>query len=147
MSFLTISDGIITTITKHANYGSTNVYADDHRHLGAGQLRYIVVGFGGYTREELTFQSVAHNWVVTLDVYSRYTGQLSTTNINAHTDVQAIVDTLEAWPKLSDTTGVNNFEIAGISPIEPQDPDNHAGYVKQVVSLAVQEVVCPTRSE
>ena len=41
MSFITIADGVIRTITKHADYSCNNVYLEDYRHLGAGQARYV----------------------------------------------------------------------------------------------------------
>jgi len=124
------------------------VYYEDNRHLGAGQLRYVAISHAGYGREELTFAAVATNWNVLLDVYTLYTGEIPTTRKNAITDMQNIIDTLEAWPRLSDTTGVNNFEIASITPIENMQPGaGRNAHVKQQIVLTVQEVTCPTRSE
>ena len=147
MSYQTISDGVIVTIRGNADYSTTNVFADDYRHLGAGQDRYVVVSAGGMTREEVTFTHYTHNWTVNLDIFTRYTGQLSVTHTNAHTDAQNIIDTLESQPRLSDTTGVESFEIGPLSTIEPPSPDNHAGFVRQQLSLSVSENVIPTRNE
>lgn len=147
MSFSTIVDGVILTITRHADFSCNNTFFEDSRRLGAGEARYITIKHGGFGREELTFANIAHNWNVQLDIYSLYTGQLPTTMTNAYSDLQNVLDTLEAWPRLSDTTGVNTFEIASISPIEPFQPNTGTYHVKQQMVLVVQEVVCPTRNE
>ena len=148
MSFSSIVDGVILTITKHANYSCSNVSFEDNRPLGAGQARFVAISHAGYAREELTFSAIAQNWNVQLDLYSLYTGEMPTTKKNALTDMQNILDTLEVWPKLSDTTGVNTFEIASITPIENMQPGiGRNAHVKQQIVLSVQEVVCPTRSE
>jgi len=148
MSFSSIVDGVITTITKHANYTSCNVYYEDSRALGGGKARYIAISNGGFNREEITFAAVSHNWNVVLDIYSIYKGELSATRKAAGDDMQSILDTLEAWPRLADTTGVNNFEIASITPIENMAPGvGRNAHVKQQIVLAVQEVSCPSRSE
>lgn len=148
MSFQSITDGVIRTITQHADYSCQNTYLEDYRHIGAGQVRYVAISHAGYAREELTFSSIAHIWNVQLDIYSLYTGQIPTTKINAYTDVQSILDTLETYPRLSDTTGVNTYEISSITPIENMQPNQgRNAHVKQQIVLAVQEVVCPTRNE
>lgn len=148
MSFSSIVDGVITTITTHADYSCNNVYLEDYRHLGAGQVRYVAISHAGYAREELTFSAIAHVWNVQLDLYSMYTGELPGTKTNALNDMQNILNTLEAWPRLSDTTGVNSFEIASITPIENMQPgQGRNAHVKQQIVLAVSEVICPTRNE
>jgi len=148
MSFSSIVDGVILTITRHADFSCSSVFFEDNRHLNAGQQRYVVIKHGGFGREELTFGSIAHNWNVQLDIYSRYDGEMPTTSTGAYSDMQNILDTLEAWPKLSDTTGVNTFEIASVGPIEPmQAATGRVAHVRQQMVLAVQEVVCPTRNE
>ena len=147
MSYSSIVDGIILTITRHADFSCSIVKRDDMRHLGAGVARYVNVVYGGFAREEITFANVNHNWNVNLDVYTQYTGELPTTSTDAMNNMQNILDTLDAWPKLSDTTGVGNFEIVGISPIEPMNPDTRNGFQKQQLSLLVEETVCPTRNE
>ena len=147
MSFSSIVDGVILTITRHADFSCSNTFFEDSRRLGAGEARYIAIKHGGFGREELTFANIAHNWNVQLDIYSLYTGELPTTMANAYSDLQNVLDTLEAWPKLSDTTGVQTFEIASISAIEPFEPAAGRYHVKQQMVLAVQEIVCPTRNE
>jgi len=148
MSFTNIVDGVIRTITKHADYSCNSVYFEDYRHLGAGQARYVAISHAGFSREELTFANIAHVWNVQLDLYSMYTGQIPTTKTNALTDMQNILDTLELWPRLSDTTGVNSYEIASIGPIENMQPGaGRNAHVKQQIFLSVSEVVCPERSE
>ena len=148
MSFTSIADGVIRTITQHTDYSCNNVYLEDYRHLGAGQARYVAVSHAGYNREELTFSAIAHVWNVALDIYSLYTGQIPTTKTNAYTDMQNIINTLEVYPKLSDTTGVNTYEIASITPIENMQPgQGRNAHVRQQIVLAVSEIVCPTRAE
>lgn len=148
MSFSSIAEGVVRTITTHADYSCNNVYYADSRHLGAGQQRYVVVSGGGIGREEITFRAVRHDWNVVLDVYSRYSGELKTTSTGAYGDAQNIIDTLESYPRLNDTTGVNNFTIASVTPIEPLDPSaGRNAHVKQQIVLLVEEVSCPTRNE
>lgn len=147
MSFTTVANGVIRTITQHSDYSCNNTYLEDYRHLGAGQARYVAVSHAGFGREELTFQAYAHNWNVALNIYSLYTGQLPTTYTNAYTDLQNVLDTLEQYPRLSDTTGVNTYEIASISPVAPFEPGNGQYHVSQQVVLTVSEVICPTRLE
>ena len=148
MSFTSIADGVIRTITQHADYSCSNVYLEDYRHLGAGQVRYVAVSHAGFLREELTFSAIAHIWNVQIDLYSLYNGQLATTKTTALTDMQNILDTLEAYPRLSDTTGVNTYEIVSITPIENMQPgQGRNAHVKQQIVLSVSEVVCPTFTE
>ena len=147
MSFSSIVDGVIATITKHADFSTDNVRYADMRNLGAGQARFVNITHGGFGREELTFNAIAHNWNVVLDVYSFYKGELKPTSTGAYSDMQNILDTLEAWPRLVDTTGVQTFEIASIGAIEPMQPVTGTYHVKQQIVLAVQEIVCPTRNE
>lgn len=147
MSYSTIIDGIILTITRLADFSCNTVRRDDMRHTGAGVARYVNITYGGFAREEITFANVNHNWNVNLDVYTRYTGELPTTSTDAMNNMQNIIDVLDAWPKLSDTMGVGNFEIVGVSPIEPMIPGERAGFQKQQLSLLVEETVCPTRNE
>jgi hypothetical protein len=148
MSFSTIVDGVIRTITQHADYSCATVYYEDYRPLGAGQLRYVAVSNAGYAREELTFSNIAHNWTVAIDLYSMYTGQIPTTRKNALTNMQTIIDTLEQYPRLSDTTGVINYEISSITPLENMQPTaGRNAHVKQQIVLTVQEIVRPTMLE
>ncbi len=147
MSYSSIVDGVILTITRHADYSCSTVKRDDMRGLGQGTARYVNITFGGVAREDISFAAVNFNWNVLIDVHTRYTGELPTTSTDAMNNMQNILDTLDVWPKLSDTTGVGRFSIANITPIEPMNPDNRNGFVKQQLGLLVEETVCPTRNE
>ena len=48
MSFNTVTDGVIRTITTNAGYSCSTVFADDYRALGAGNLRFVAISFGGF---------------------------------------------------------------------------------------------------
>ena len=83
MSFNTVQAGVIRTLITHADYSCSNVFADDFRALGAGNLRYVVISLGGVSNEDFTFRQVLSNWTINLDVYSIRTGELSVDIDNA----------------------------------------------------------------
>jgi hypothetical protein len=141
MSLTTVLDGVVRTITSHADYSCSNVYRNDHRHLNAGQERYVVVGFGSLQSNEIILGGIFdHNWTVGLDVYTRYTGQYPTTLDNANVNLQSILDTFEADNTLADTTGVHRVAVVAIGPITPMDaPTGRVAHVFQQISLLVQE--------
>jgi len=149
MSFNEIQNGVTRTLTTHADYSCDNVFADDFRGLGAGNARYVATSFGGFSNEDFTFQQVENRWLVNLDIYTQRTGEIATAIDNAHTNMQNIIDTLNQYPLLNDTTGVTDHNIAVISPVEPFDPGSGSrnAFLHQQIVLSVTELCTITRVE
>lgn len=149
MSFNSIQTGVIRTITTNAAYSCSTVFADDYRALGAGNLRFVAISLGGFSNEDFTFQKVANQWLVNLDIYTIRTGEISVAKNNAQVNMQTIVDTLDIYPFLNDTTGVTDHNVVSISPISFNDPisGSRNAYLHQQLGLAVTELCTITRSE
>ena len=149
MSFNSVTDGVIRTITTNADYSCSTVFADDYRALGAGNLRYVAISFGGFSNEDFTFQQVSHQWLVNFDVYTIRTGEISVAKDNAQTNMQTIIDTLNLYPFLNGTTGVIDHNVTSISPISFNDPisGSRNAFLHQQLGLAVTEIRSVIRSE
>ncbi len=149
MSFNNIQSGVTRTLTTHADYSCDNVFADDFRGLGAGNARYVATSLGGFSNEDLTFRQVRNQWLVNLDVYTLRTGEIATAIDNAQTNMQNILDTLNQYPFLNDTTGVTDHNITVVTPVEPFDPGSGSrnAFLHQQIGLAVTEICTTTRAE
>lgn len=149
MSFNAIQNGVIRTLTTHADYSCNNVFADDFRGLGAGNAVYVVISLGGLSYDDFTFQKVQNSWLVNLDIYTIKTGEIATSVDNAHNNMQSVIDTLNQYPFLNDTTGVVDHNVVVISPIELTDPlnGNRNAYLHQQIGLSVSEICQVTRAE
>ena len=90
-----------------------------------------------------------NQWLVNLDVYTIRTGEIATAKNNAQVNMQTIVDTLDIYPFLNDTTGVTDHNIVSISPISFNDPisGSRNAFLHQQIGLAVTELCTITRSE
>lgn len=149
MSFNSVQAGVIRTLTTHADYSSSNVFADDFRGLGAGNVRYVAISLGGVNNEDITFRQVQTNWTVNLDVYTMRTGELATAVDNAQINMQNIIDTLNQYPFLNDSTGVIDHNISTVSPVELMDPGSGSrnAFLHQQLGLSVTEICTITRAE
>ena len=149
MSFNEIQNGVIRTLTTHADFSCSTVFADDFRALGAGNLRYVVISLGGVSNEDFTFRQVQNTWTVNLDVYTIRTGEIATAVDNAQTNMQNILDTLNQYPFLNDTTGVTDHNINTVSPVNLMDPGSGSriAFLHQQLGLSVSEICTITRAE
>jgi len=142
---------LVSTINDHSFYTGTiyNHFGYDFRGLGAGVERYVVTSLGGLSYEDFTFQQVANQWLVNLDIYTLRTGELATAIDNAHTNMQNIIDTLNQYPFLNDTTGVTDHNVVVITPVEPFDPGSGSrnAFLHQQIGLAVTEICTIIRVE
>lgn len=149
MSFNTVQAGIIRTITTNADYSCSTVFADDFRALGAGNLRYVVISLGGVSNEDFTFRQVLNTWTINLDVYTMRTGEIATAVDNAQINMQNILDTLNQYPFLNDSTGVIDHNISTVSPVNLMDPGSGSrnAFLHQQLGLSVSELCTITRAE
>lgn len=149
MSFNTLQAGVIRTLTTHADYSCDTVFADDFRALGAGNLRYVVISLGGVSNEDFTFRQVLSTWTINLDVYSIRTGELATAIDNAQTNMQNILDTLNQYPFLNDSTGVIDHNISTVSPVNLMNPGSGSrnAFLHQQLGLSVTEICTIIRAE
>ena len=146
MSYATIEAAVVTVIIKHADFSTTNCKARDIRPLSEGLERVCLVSYGSQAREELSIRSEKYIWTLNIDVFAPWRGEDNVLQAAINTEMQKVIDTLEAWPKLAATSGVLDSNFTNINKAEPL-AEKMGSYRGQRLFFNVQEEVTPTRSE
>ena len=118
MSYATIEAAVVTVIIKHADFSTTNCKARDIRPLSDGLERVCLVSYGNQAREEMTLRSELYIWTLNIDVFVPWRGEDSVLQASLNTEMQKVIDTLEAWPKLDAANGVLDSNITNINKAE-----------------------------
>lgn len=146
MSYTSVEAGLIRAITNHADFSCNNTVANDHRSLGDGAAIHAIITFGGFQRQEISIQRVYHIWSFTIDLYTRYEGQIQPTLASAHANRQSLLGILDQYPALADTTGIVTSGVTAIGLMETPNA-NVPQYYSQPITLTATEVVNPNRLE
>lgn len=148
MSFAAIESALISRISTHADFASSFITTADYRVLASGYPRAIISQYGGLNRGDLTLRLIRDEWLVNLELYTRYNGELDSLSSAMNTNRQNLIDTIEDWPALNGTTGVFRAKIRNIGP--EQSPEASKGaphYASQTVVVLVIEDYDPGRLE
>lgn len=146
MPYLTIETALLGRIATSTAYSSTFLASGDYRLLGFGLPRAVVARYAGLTRRDLTFRLVRDEWLVNLDVYTRYNGELRLLADDMDSDRQELIDAIAKWPALNGSTGVFRAQVRPLAPPEiPSAEFPH--YALQRVVVSVVEDYDPGRLE
>jgi hypothetical protein len=143
---LTIETALLGRIATSTSYSSSFMTSGDYRVLGYGLPRAVIAKFAGLDRRDLTFRIVRDEWLVNLDVYTRYNGELRLLADDMDADRQEIVDTIAKWPALNNSTGVYRAQVRPLGPPVMPTPD-FPHYGLQTVVVSVVETYDPGRLE
>ena len=149
MPYIALETALISRIVTSTDFASTNVTAGDYRVLAGGPVRAVVTNPIESTpnRKDLTFRWIQDDWLIKVDLYTRYNGELKTLQTDMATNRQTLIDTLEKWPALNGSTGVYRARLRSIAPGVGPDPANHAQYGMQTFVFMVSEIYDPGRLE
>ena len=146
MPYSAIETALISRIATSTLYSSTFMTTGDYRVLGYGYPRAVIAKFGGLDRRDLTFRIVRDEWLVTLDLYTRYNGELDALSSDMDANRQELIDTIAKWPALNNSTGVYRAQVRPMAaPEMPSAGFPHYGL--QTVVVSVVETYDPGRLE
>ena len=94
---------IVKTVT---GFGATNVSRGDYRILGHGKDKAIVLQPGAFTRQNIAPGIVNTAWVILVELYIAFRGEISTIASDLRTERQAVIDKIDAYPTLNKTVGI-----------------------------------------
>lgn len=146
MSYTTVQQGLIRAITNHADFSCNNTVHNDHRSLGDGGAIHAILKYGGFSRQEFSIQRVQHNWTINIELYTRWPGEVVNGQNSADANRQSLLDTINQYPRLADTTGVLRASVFTVNPVEDPTVD-FPQYFRQIVTVLAEEVVNPNRQE
>ena len=111
-----------------------------------GYERLVNLLYGGGRREPLTLTIMRHTWIVNVDLYVPFRGELSTLEAALATERQYVIDQLAKYPLLNACAGVASAEITnGDKPLPLEN--KRSPYRGQRLYLEVKENVKPARVE
>ena len=147
MSYSEIEASLRQTITRAASFSCNNVSTNDLRVLGRGDNQAVVLSYGGGpVTDEFSFGQLRHLWTVNVDLFVKWPGEQSSMANNWISDRQEILDVIEQWPRLNNTSGVLGSFIRLGGELEPPDEFKNA-YMMQRLLCVVEEIVAPVRQE
>lgn len=146
MSFTTIVDAAVTTLTKHADYNTGNTRHGDSTMLAGGLTRAALLSYGGLTVSQWSLSHLLYTWTINIDLMVLWAGSMVAFETSLATERQKVIDTFAAWPALVAATGVQGAFIALGN--EPDLISERGGaYRGERLLLTVEEVVDASRSE
>lgn len=147
MSYSTIETSLLAVIRTHADFDSTNVQAGEASAMKKGLARTVRVLKGPHTQNAVTIQLYRHVWMIYIDLYVPWKGDMATLESDLYTEGQKVIDTLHQYPRLDASAGVNSAELMNAGQPEALAGDRKGWYRGQRYTLEVVEVVMPTRLE
>ena len=147
MPYTDLEIGLRETLTRATSFSCDNVTRNDRRVLGRGANQAVVLSYGGGpATDEFSFGTVRHTWIINVDLFVRWPGEQSSMANNWIADRQELIDIVEQWPRLNNTTGVLGAFITVGEPAEPQT-EGRTAYMVQRLLCQIEEVVEPVRQE
>lgn len=144
MSYATVEAAAVTVMRTHADFDENNCIAGDSSPIKKGLERVLRIWYGGSRREELTITLMRHIWTLRLDLYVPYRGKIQDMEATLAAERQKVIDTLAAYPRLDNLSGVSKAEILNGDAPEPLVTKKSA-YRGQRMYLEVHETVKPSR--
>jgi len=107
MSYDSVETGLLNVIQLHADYTSTNSSKGDYRILGAGISKGVVLTPGHFRREiSAAPRRIAWTWIVNMELFVPFRAELSSVATDLRTMRQDLIDQIDPYPHLNDTSGV-----------------------------------------
>jgi hypothetical protein len=115
MSYATAEAGLLTLIRAMSDYDSASATAGDYRPLGKGKSQVVVLNAGPVPNRRVVqaTRRIATDWVIYIDLYVAWRGEISTIATDIRSKRQDIIDHIDKYPTLNNTSGVLNAFISG----------------------------------
>ena len=146
MSQATIEAGIITTITKHADFDSDNTKLYDRRPMAKGKARVVVVSYNTHRKEQITLKLERRIWTYNVDVMVPWRGDMTELDKRVGTETKKLIDILAKYPKLDGVAGIQRTDVT-MSNTPDLIQEKKGGYRGRRHFLDVLEIVDPGRLE
>ena len=118
MSYATVEAALLTLIQGMTDYDTNNTSQSDYRILGHGKAQAVVLTPGAFTRSTASPQWHRTRWTINIEMYSLFTGDINTAGSTMRSKRQDIIDEIDKYPTLNDTSGVVLARITGGSEYE-----------------------------
>ena len=106
MSYDTVEAGA-ETLLKTVDGFSAAVSRGDYRILAAGNMKAVVMNPGRFgPRSMASNQRVRNVWVINLELYISWSGEISDVKTAIRDERQAILDMIDKYPTLNSVPGV-----------------------------------------
>lgn len=106
MSYDTVEAGAETLLKTVDGYQDA-VSRGDYRILGTGLMKAVILNPGRFgPREMLSNQRVSNVWVINLELYISWSGEISDVKTAIRDERQAILDKIDKYPTLNSVAGV-----------------------------------------
>ena len=146
MSYATIETAVVAVIRKHADFAGSATAANDSKALGKGVSRFCLVSYNSDRAEELSIKTDRRTWLINIDVYIAWRGDLATLESAIATEIQKVKDTLAAWPRLDGCAGVLKAGVT-IGTFPDVLSRGKGGFRGKRSILEVQEAYTTARAE
>ena len=146
MSYATAESALQTILRTVTGFASPNVTLGDYRFLGTGTEKAVVLNPGPFTRENLSPGLVHNSWIVLVELFIGFRGEISTIASDIRTERQALIDKIDTYPTLDRTAGIT------LGSLEAGDePELWAigsrQYWRQVLRVTVKEAAVVAYAE
>ena len=143
-----IQTAVFDVILKLTNYTTANLSQYDLRILGVGNQRNIILRRGNSGTSQSGQQDIIggnnrryvrrDDWVVRIELYVPIIESVLEARSNIGADMQEILDHMDTWPALDQTSGV--LGTGADTPAEPEEwIVGDTRYFRQVMELTVEE--------
>lgn len=151
MSYEIIEAGVLTVLRLHSDYSTTNSSRGDFRILGSlasGQTRGVILTPGPVLGRDIVAapRRVLTNWVVNVDLFVAFPGEITTAYSNIIADQQTLLDHFDTYPTLNGLAGVIHAFITGSQDAEVLKGESRNWWTQRF-QLQVSERVTVTIAE
>jgi hypothetical protein len=148
MSQTIIENAIVDTIKLDIeNFNNENCKLNDHRSLGKGLERVVIVSFeAATTAEHISIRAERRTWTFNVDMLVPWRGELTEMDNRIAVETQKVIDILAQYPRLNGTAGIQRAELSAAAKPEPMR-DTKGVYRGRRHTLRVLEIVTPGRLE
>ena len=106
MSYTSVETALATILKVHDDWNDQNVAAGDYRIFSAGLEKAIILSPGPFIRRTAAERLMQTNWVINLELYIAYGGEISTVAENIRTVRESVMDHIDKYPTLDGESGV-----------------------------------------
>lgn len=146
MSYTTVETATVNVIRKHADFDADHCKAADGKMFGKGLARFCLVSYNSDRTQELTIKVELRIWLLNIDVFVPWRGDLAELEQRVDAEVQKVKDMLAKYPRLDAASGVTKAILATGNPKDVLQVAKGSYRGKRSI-LEVQEAVDPARSE
>ncbi len=106
MSYGSAEAALQTILRTVSGYASPNVTLGDYRIMGQGKEKVIILNPGPFNRESIAPGIVHTAWVILVELYIAFKGEISTIASDIRTERQTLIDKVDTYPTLNRAAGI-----------------------------------------